>query len=553
MTSFFALLRLQLLSRYADLKPKNLKARFQEKKARTIGAAIAIVIAIVYLGGALIFVENALLDILIKMGIPDLLITMAVMLSMAGTLIMSFFFIMSSLYFGRDAMVLSAMPVKSRTILSAKLCQVWISEVGFSLLFILPPVILYSIKVGADALFFVRAIIAALLAPVLPIVIIAFISTLLIRLSALWKRRDLIVTVLGIGFMVAYMFLAMNIGSLTGSGEANDVLTQFMASNSARIQSMTRLFPPAAWGAEGIMGQWGKLALLFAVCALGAAAAVWIIGFWYQRLSLLQGETPVETRKKGAVRASFSSGSAFRANCVREIRQILRVPSYATNILPISFMPLLMVVLMYVAFGNAMDKNGESIETLLSTVNTDLALPILAAVLCYMAGMNPALSTAITREGKGHDFMNALPVSPRTLVLSKLAVGYGLSVIGVLLAAAVLTVLFPALALHAFLAAVLCLLFTYFTACITLIRDLKHPRLDWVTEQEAVKQNYGVLIGMLVGWGLLVALAGLTYLLFQLKVSMLVYFLIVAGLLCAVCLIMHQRLMKTADRYYCQG
>ena len=33
MTGFFALLRLQLLSRFADLKPKNLKKAFAENRA----------------------------------------------------------------------------------------------------------------------------------------------------------------------------------------------------------------------------------------------------------------------------------------------------------------------------------------------------------------------------------------------------------------------------------------------------------------------------------------------------------------------------------------
>ena len=51
MTGFFALLRLQLLSRYADLKPRNLKTALKEKKGRTIGMIIAVIFAIAYLGG----------------------------------------------------------------------------------------------------------------------------------------------------------------------------------------------------------------------------------------------------------------------------------------------------------------------------------------------------------------------------------------------------------------------------------------------------------------------------------------------------------------------
>ncbi|MBR4537935.1 MAG: hypothetical protein IKO52_03715 [Clostridia bacterium] len=553
MTGFFPLLRLQLLSRYADLKPRNLKTQFREKKGRTIGMIIGILFAVVYLGGFLIFLENGILSYLMKMGMPDLLLSMAITMSMLGTLIISFFFIMSSLYFGRDAAHIASLPVKSRTVLAAKLTQVWISEVGYSVVFILPAAILYGIRVGADPLLYLRALLAALGAPILPIVLVSFVSTLLIRLSSLWKHRDMIATVSGIVFIGAYMFLAFNMGSLSGGGEMEDFVASFLGSNMARVDALTRAFPPAAWAAKGALGDWGQLLLFLAVCAIAAAFAVWVIGFWYRNLSMLQGETPATARKKGGVRSgSFTGGSAFKALCMREIRQILRVPSYATNSLPTCLMPAFMVGMMYFAFSRS-GADGESLDMVLGTINADLILPILTAVMAYMSGMNPALSTSVSREGKGHDFLTALPVSSRTMVLSKLTVGYAMSLAGVALASAALAVLLPKFALYAGLAFVLCALYTYMTACLVLARDVKHPKLDWVTEQEAMKQNFGAAIGMFMGWGILIALAGLTYLLFTWEVGLVPYFLIMAALLSGGCVLTHWLLMRAADKYYCQG
>ena len=113
MTGFFALLRLQLLSRYADMKPRNLKTALKEKKGRTIGMFAAILILIVYLGVILYIVETKLLEVLISLQMPEMLITMAVMLSTGGTLIMSFFFVLSSLYLGRDAAYLASLPTEA--------------------------------------------------------------------------------------------------------------------------------------------------------------------------------------------------------------------------------------------------------------------------------------------------------------------------------------------------------------------------------------------------------------------------------------------------------
>ena len=552
MTGFFPLLRLQLLSRYADFKPRNLMTQFREKKGRTIGMLIGILVAVVYLGGFLIFLENGILSYLIKMGMPDLLLSMAITMSMLGTLVISFFFIMSSLYFGRDAAHIASLPVKSRTVLAAKLTQVWISEVGYSLVIILPAAILYGIRVGADPLLYPRALLAALGAPILPIVAVSFVSTLLIRFSGLWKHRDMIATVSGIIFIGAYMFLAFNMGSISGSGDMEDFVASFLGSNMARVDALTRAFPPAAWAAKGALGDLGQLALFLAVCAAAAAFAIWAIGFWYRDLSLLQGETPAAGKKGGVRRGAFTKGSAFKALCLREIRQILRVPAYATNSLPTCLMPAFMVGMMFFAFSRSSGA-GESLDAMLGTINTDLILPILTAVMAYMSGMNPALSTSVSREGKGHDFLTALPVSSRTMVLSKLAVGYGMSLAGVVLATAALAILLPKFALYAALAFVLCALYTYMTACLVLARDVKHPKLDWVTEQEAMKQNFGAAIGMFMGWGILIALAGLTYLLFTWGITLVPYFLIMAALLTGGCVLTHWLLMRAADKYYCQG
>lgn len=553
MTGFLPLLRLQLLSRYADLKPRNIARQFQEKKGRVIGMIIGILVAVVYLGGFLIFMESAMLNFLAQAGMPDLLLSMAVTLSMLGTLIMSFFFIMSALYFGRDAAYIASLPVKPRVVLAAKLTQVWISEVWISVLIIMPAAVLYGIRVGAEPLLYVRALIAALAAPILPIVIVSFVSTLLIRFSALWKHRDIIATVSGILFIGAYMYLAFNMGSISGSGNMDDLVSTFMQSNMTRVEAVTKMFPPAGWAAKGALGDWGALLLFLLVCAAAVGLVIWALGFCYQELSLLQTETPTETRKKGRIKAdSFSGGSAVKALCLREIRQILRVPSYATNSLPTAVMPVFMVVMMYLAFNSAGSQEG-GLTALLSTINPDLILPILTAVMAYMAGMNPALSTAVSREGKGHDFMNSLPVSAKTIVLSKLIVGYALSMVGVVLAAAIIAILFPAFAHYAAMAFVLVSLYCFVTSCLALNRDVKHPRLDWVTEQEAIKQNFGAAIGMFIGWAILIALGGVTYLLYSLQINVYLYFAIMVALLLILSAVFYRILMKTAEKHYCAG
>ena len=554
MTGYTALLRLQLISRFADLKPKNIRAAMQGKKGRVVWRGIGIIVLIAYLGGMLYMLEKTMMDVLERIGTPDLMVSMVVMLTMLSTLIMSFFYIMSSLFLGRDAAFLASLPLKPGTILCAKLTEVWVSETLISGVLLLPACILYGVRTGAGAGFYLRLIPVWLLADVIPIALVSLVSTVLIRLSSLWRHRELLTTVFGIGFLILYMFVMANLGGITGdSASGGELMQRFMESYSARIDGMTEMFPPARWAIRGLLGEWPMLALYVAACAVAAGVAVCLVSTVYRKLSLLQAETPVTGSRKKARKEGYTASSAFMANCRREIRSILRTPSYATNILPTSFMPLFMVVVMYVIMGNSVREGGETVQTMLGSLNGALVTAILTAVMAYIGGMNPALATAVSREGKGHDMMMSLPVSGWTIIRSKFAVGFGLSVAGVLTAGIALAFMLPALRLPVLLACVLCLLYTYGTACLALIRDIKKPKLDWITEQQAVKSNYGVLISMLGSWGILVALAIASYFLLSAGLGMFEYFAVIAAVLAVWCLLMRNWMKKTAEKYYCQG
>jgi len=136
-------------------------------------------------------------------------------------------------------------------------------------------------------------------------------------------------------------------------------------------------------------------------------------------------------------------------------------------------------------------------------------------------------------------------------MLSKMAVGYGLAVVGIVLTGIVLAVLLPVMRVPVLLALVLTLLYSFGCSCLALARDVKKPKLDWVTEQEAVKQSFGVLISMLVGWGLLVLLAVLTWLLIsELHLTMWPLFGALGVLLLIYAVLTWKHLMRNAEKYY---
>ena len=102
-------------------------------------------------------------------------------------------------------------------------------------------------------------------------------------------------------------------------------------------------------------------------------------------------------------------------------------------------------------------------------------------------------------------------------------------------------------------AMLLCLVFCFASACLALSRDVKKPRLDWVTEQEAVKQNFGVMISMLISWAVLALLALISYLMLNAGWTTLPVFAVLMAILLALAFAAYRVLMKNTDKYYCAG
>ena len=555
MRKFFALLRIQLLARYADLKPSNLKKITdpkEKKKARS--TILAYILVTVMFGAMIIPYELFMMNLLSQLGMENMLPAVAVTLSMVCTLIMSFFFIMTSLYFGKDAAYLAAMPIKSRTVLSAKLTQVWISETLISTLFILPASIIYGIRVGVDALFYLRMVLVWLSVSILPICIVAFLSTLLIRLSSLWKHRETMMTVGGILMMLAYFVFVFSMSS--GPMDAMEdpaMMMQLLTDNKATLQQATRLFPPAVWLTDGLLGDWGQLVLGLVVNAAAAVFTVLALSKVYRKLSLLQTQVP-ENKKVLKGDKHFLSSTPFMACFKREWRQICRVSTYALNTFPTAFMPVLfvgMIGYMLMSEGGA----GE-LKTALSTAGLPggLVAAVLAGLMCFMAGINPAIATAVSREGRnGHGMLTSLPVKPQVYAGAKMAVGMLLSVGGVTVASVVACVLMPGFLPDIAVALVISILYCFITNALSLLFDIRSPKLDWMTETEAIKQGTGTLKGMLVGLGILLAAAGASVGLFLLNAGLMVYGLVMVAVLALIGWLCWTMLMRTAEKHYFVG
>ena len=89
----------------------------------------------------------------------------------------------------------------------AKLATVLAGEAGLTALVCLPLLTRYGVGTGAAVGYYVRSLAGMLLIPAIPVALTTLLAFALIRVSALWKRRE------GVTTVMSFVLVAFIIGA----------------------------------------------------------------------------------------------------------------------------------------------------------------------------------------------------------------------------------------------------------------------------------------------------------------------------------------------------
>ncbi len=501
--------RLLFLNRLKLLLPQNMR-REGRKPWKAVLGYIGMALFALVMYAMVLLIEMVAYGTASKLGEPQAIIALAFLACTLVTLLYSFFHVVSVLFFSKDNAFIGALPISSHSVLAAKLSNVLLGEIGLTALICAPLLIRFGIESGASADDYVRALLGIVFLPIIPIAISSLLSFLLIRVSALWKRREGVTTVMSFLLLGAFLALEMSFTMNVDEDEMGALLLRLFLGQSSITSLMLRAYPPLQWLTDSLTGSgamaWGDLGR-FAALALGAMIVVLALcGGSYMRLALRQEETMrrinVRTKRNAKdehVRTPF--WALFR----QEMRDVITVPTYATNcLIGVVMFP---VMILAIAFG--MQKNFENAMAYLSgLVPSSVYFAIAWGILSLTAVMGMEVPTAVSREGKRHALRLTYPVSGAVQLGAKLLMGVVYNALTALTTAVALWVLLPAFWAETLLALAASQLFSLMWCMASLLLDVYHPRLNWKTEAEAVKQSMNAMLGTLVGLGMIIVLVG---------------------------------------------
>lgn len=387
----------------------------------------------------------------------------------------------------RDLPFLLSLPLSPRALFAARLTRAYPGALLMQGLFLLPAFAAYVAAYGAYASI-APAALFLLISPVVPAFIAALLTLLITRVSGVSRNAERMMTVIGLIATLGIVAVTQLINGTARGGFTPEQIAGIAQSAEEVTRMATRVFPPAMWAARGVLGPSPAFLLLYALlCALLLAVIVLIGGKLYAKGALSASEGAPRV-KRG--RVSYARGGVLRAFAIRDARVILRSPLYAMNALSGALIVPVMLVF-------SLSSSGAL--TLIMGMLTESTLFMGAlGVMAFVCLVDPAASTAHSREGKCAWLLGAMPVKPFTQYIGKVIPGLALSFAGCALIAIAGCVVFPAYAAAAILAAVAGCALAVPMTILGALPDALHPKLNWSTEQEAMKQNVNSLWGMLL-------------------------------------------------------
>lgn len=418
----------------------------------------------------------------------------------------SIFYVISIFYFTKDIEGLLPLPLKPSEILAAKFTVALFYEYLNALMFLAPMLIGFGTAAGAGFMYYLYSLLVFLILPVFPLVYASIIAMVVMRFTNIARNRDRFRIAGGI----AAMLLAVGINAVSTrfgrSPMSPEQLQQLLEQgNNSYVGIMSGIFfsnrfaVMALLHSEALKG-FVNMVLFFLICLFFVMLFLSFgEGMYFKGVLGLSEASAV--RKKYTERElgkSVRQSSALKAYTVKELKLLFRTPVYFMNCVLMNFLFPVFFLLPFLVQPGEMQGLRMLGDYIAAGKGGAVVLASAFGISVFITAANGITASAISREGTGIFVNKYLPISYKTQIMAKVLSGVGMGAVGTLsmILAAVIFIQIPAYLILLILAAsILGIVFSCFTG---ILLDLNFPKLVWDNEQKAVKQNFNVVLNMLI-------------------------------------------------------
>ena len=387
----------------------------------------------------------------------------------------------------REYDMLMSLPFESKTVAGCKFLYMYIKSLGWYLSISLAMAIGYGVYARPAAWVYPVWVILSLFLPLIPMLIAAFLGFLIARISAGFRKTNIIQTVLIMIFVIFCFALRFIIQDLF----RNDKVGAALEKTSELTSGAAGIYLPVKWFSDAITRHSvASMLLLICVSVILFALVFHIVGGSYRSInSALKSHAAAKKYKM----TRLKQHSVVSAVAFKEYKRMMGSTAYTVNgamgeILAV-LLGLITLVIGFDRIIGAVTNNAPFDYSILQ--------PAIPFIIYFFIGMAATTAMSPSLEGKNFWIIRSLPIDMKKVYQGKMLFNMCLSVPSMGFATLCMCISAKVPAPDTFLYLLLGLALCAFSTAWGCVCGVRHMRLDWENEIEVIKQGAAVAIYML--------------------------------------------------------
>ncbi|MEW6244930.1 MAG: hypothetical protein AB1497_11895 [Bacillota bacterium] len=470
-----------------------------------LGIAAIIVLTGAIFGGMYYAFLNMTYNALSALGHGQAVLTMGVVTSSLFVVFAGLALVVSVFYFANDLDFLVSLPLQPHQVLAGKFATVLVNAYLIAAPFAIPTLVLFCIREGMGPVYWLTSALVFLLIPVLPLAVASVAVLFIMSVTNIGRYKDAL-RVVGLSFL---LMLALGFNYLLSSAAANtESIHSILRDPEGLVRMVGRAYPPSVWATRAlnpVTPSSGILhVVLFAAASAAGLALMMVAAHYLFYKGLIAGRevSPGRRLRSDEIDSRFSrQSSPIAAIARREVRILVRTPIFMFNSVA------MLVILPLISLFAMVMPGSDTLRALIESGGARQTIMLGAAGFLATMGMfAPSPASAISREGKLFWISKMIPVTATDQLKGKLAYSFALTALAIPILYLYSVLVFSWSALEFAAIVVFGMAGSAPVIISNLLIDLFRPYLMWDDPQKAIKQNFNVVAGMVVGAAILFGL-----------------------------------------------
>ncbi|GAA4291315.1 ABC transporter permease [Anaerocolumna aminovalerica] len=379
----------------------------------------------------------------------------------------------------KDYDFVMSLPVATSKIVASRLLLLYLLNILFTSIVMVPNTIAYGILVKPSPIFYIISIVMMLFIPLVPMIIAMIIGTVIAVVASRFRHSNLVNLIIVTAFFVLYMVFTFTADSAEKMGEITTAITNQVDN----MYLLARMFRQAVCEYDIIS------IVLFVGISLGA----------FVLFSLMVGVKFKSINTKilsNFTRGNYKVGSLkqstpFKALLIKEAKRYFSSTLYVLN-------TGFGIVIMFLGSVASLFLSKETLAEIINVpvLGSEFG-QIIAIMFGFCVAMTNVTACSISLEGRNLWILKESPLRTKTIFNSKIALNLILTVPAVIINSIIVFIGLHLSLLDLFMIILLPTAFAFFVSIFGLLINLKMPNLNWTSEVSVIKQSGATTVAVL--------------------------------------------------------